>query len=538
MAANYKFNVNQNYSDIYINKNGSIDIEYNITFTTLKGAKPIDIVDIGLPNKFYNLSTAQAKIDGNNLQSIKTSSYIPVGVEIALGKNEIKPGEKKTLYFIINNSNMVFQDDADEEYAAVEFYPTYYGSSFTSGVTDLKVSFHLPDGVTKDDIITRHNPEVTFSEDESGRLIVTWQNANASPSSQYKFGVSFPKKFVDKVHDPTEYTPSSGYYTYSDQSSGQTCENCFGVCPFIFYFGIFFSGFFGSIFQRFTLKNKYLPPAGKVEGFGANTKLKPAEVALLKQLPLARVSSIIMASLLKKGVITELYPDYKIKTINKDPELIKTLTPFEREYLRITEILSATASKAVSKKGAKAELKEFFTDFIEDTVNKMNKFNRTETIAYFNRLTKDSWNEIDMLVREGDIYSLRKAGQILDSNFEILLLDKGFKKKIKPVLGNKDIPKSKWLLNLRKLKSEMNRISKGIDLTEDYDDEDDEYYVDYFINIFDAYDYFSYCRINDIAYDIVKITNPDIIPKPSSSSSYGGGGCACACACACAGGGR
>ncbi|MDH4136400.1 MAG: hypothetical protein OEW09_06750, partial [Anaerolineae bacterium] len=46
-AQQYAFSVDKNISHVYINKDGSVDVEYWITFTCQPGYHPIDIVDIG-----------------------------------------------------------------------------------------------------------------------------------------------------------------------------------------------------------------------------------------------------------------------------------------------------------------------------------------------------------------------------------------------------------------------------------------------------------------------------------------------------------
>jgi len=48
-AQDYAFTVPQNYSDVFINTDGSITIRYQLTFYCEMGAHPIDIVDIGRP---------------------------------------------------------------------------------------------------------------------------------------------------------------------------------------------------------------------------------------------------------------------------------------------------------------------------------------------------------------------------------------------------------------------------------------------------------------------------------------------------------
>jgi len=106
-AQTYYFTVPSNYSDVYINEDGSVTISYAITFANDSGASPIDIVDIGLPNDYYDLSTAKAWIDNTPITEIYKSTYIETGVEVHLGSRSIAPGKTDTLYFQITNPHMV-----------------------------------------------------------------------------------------------------------------------------------------------------------------------------------------------------------------------------------------------------------------------------------------------------------------------------------------------------------------------------------------------------------------------------------------------
>ncbi|HUT20317.1 MAG TPA: hypothetical protein VM366_14265, partial [Anaerolineae bacterium] len=59
-AQDYLFTLDRNISRVLINRDGSADIEYWLTYTCAAGAHVIDIVDVGMPNDSYQLSTAQA----------------------------------------------------------------------------------------------------------------------------------------------------------------------------------------------------------------------------------------------------------------------------------------------------------------------------------------------------------------------------------------------------------------------------------------------------------------------------------------------
>ena len=57
-AQEYKFSLDRNISHVIVNRDGSADIEYWLTYTCAMGAHPIDIIDVGLPNDSYRLDTS------------------------------------------------------------------------------------------------------------------------------------------------------------------------------------------------------------------------------------------------------------------------------------------------------------------------------------------------------------------------------------------------------------------------------------------------------------------------------------------------
>ena len=67
----YSFTVDKNYSALYINSDGTCTISYEIQFTCDEYAHAIDVVDIGMPNEWYDLKSASAEIEGNKLSKFR-----------------------------------------------------------------------------------------------------------------------------------------------------------------------------------------------------------------------------------------------------------------------------------------------------------------------------------------------------------------------------------------------------------------------------------------------------------------------------------
>jgi len=127
-ALDYRFTLDRNLSHVIVNQDGSADIEYWLTFTCDEGAHPIDIVDVGLPNRSYDLDSARASFispDGveSTLEDIYASQYLSTGVEVHLQEYTIMPGQTGTVHLWVNVGEMVYPDSSDETYASLEFLP-------------------------------------------------------------------------------------------------------------------------------------------------------------------------------------------------------------------------------------------------------------------------------------------------------------------------------------------------------------------------------------------------------------------------------
>ncbi|MBU1880071.1 MAG: hypothetical protein KJ734_14085, partial [Chloroflexi bacterium] len=149
-AADYGFVLNKNISRVTINRDGSVDIEYWLTYTCDAGAHPIDIIDVGMPNSSYVLSSVRADLDGNSAVTVKRSELVNPGVEVHLLSSTIQPGGTGTLHLTVNVPGMVYPDSEDDAYASVEFSPHWYDSANAHGTTDMQVSFVFPLGVTNE----------------------------------------------------------------------------------------------------------------------------------------------------------------------------------------------------------------------------------------------------------------------------------------------------------------------------------------------------------------------------------------------------
>jgi hypothetical protein len=495
--ADYRFQVEKNISHVYINKDGSVDIEYYITF--LNYGKTIDVVDIGLPHSGYRLSSAKADIEGYPLTKIKRSSYIAVGVEVHLEGKAIPAGQKGTLHFRINNPKMIFPDTENAEYASMQFAPTWFGTDFTVGDTYLEVNVHFPPGVTGQETKYHYN-RYTRDQHINGRLVFTWINYKARQKKQ-GVGVSFPRKYVEEVFDPSEVE-------FVDSTAPRRPFNWGAFLEWAPYVIILLIVVIGAIVGGITKRYKrmqYLPPETKIEGLGPRKDLEPAEAAIVMELPLSRVVALMLMQLVQKGCVEvlQVHP-LRVNVLRKEGSDLK---PYELSVLK-----ALAPQKIDTQKAKERRLTNSAVKLIEVVRKKLKRgYSRKATADFYRGKIDYMWSKIEHDPQ------LEHLGWIA--------LDEDCAKKVEENPARRRKLERMWEDNYHDF------------FRPRYRDRNFYYWLD------DVQD--DMVRDNNsFTQGVSRSTNPSAWIQSSSWSSGGGGGgfsCACACAgcaCACAGGGR
>ncbi len=510
-AQDYYFSVPSNHSDVYINQDGSITIMYAITFANDSGSPTIDVVDIGLPTDQYDISTAKATIDNAPLTDIRPSTYIKTGVEVHLEGNAIPAGQTKTLYFQITNPHMVYTDDNKEGYASVEFSPTWYGSDFTHGTTDWEVNFHFPPGVQPGETIYHHDRKFDASSlDKDNRIVFTFKEPAGSPSSQYMYGVSFPAKYVTTVFEP--YRPSFIAKTFSF------------FINHIFLF--FFLGIIGlvmlNLFRKSQRKMAYMPASVAIEGVGIKRGLTAPEAAVLNELPLNKVVTMILFGLLKKSIVkVETSPTPKVFKLSG--AATTALKPYETGFLQSLKPDGTLDTKP---------LKDTMVAMIKDVDKSLKGFSRKETTDYYRTIVDLAWKHVTAA------NTPELLGQEWDDKLEWILMDKDYDKRMEDTFSGHTVILPGWYRNYSSPTAgpTASGPSGKFELP-------GAKFANDMVSSVEKFSGKMISNVESFATGVTSATNPAPQSSGGSHSGGGGGGCACACACAgcacaCAGGGR
>ncbi len=534
-AQEYLFSVDKENVDVLWNADGTSSLEYTFGFTNQPGAHPIDFVDVGMPTSSFDMSTASADVNGAPV-GVSQSDYQGTGsgFSVVMGSSTIEPGASGTVHVVVGRiTGVLHPDTSDDTYASAVFAPTYFGSQYVVGNTDLSVTFHLPPGVKPDEPKYHMaenwpgSPEPQAGLDAQNRITYTWSATNATASGQYTFGASFPKSYVPA--DAIVTAPAfdfSGVIGWVFGNLGAVA--CCGLFAFLFV-GMPVLG----VIQGQRRKLQYLPPRVSIEGHGIKRGLTAVEAGILMEEPLDKVLTMTLFGVVKKGAA---------KVASRDPLKVDVTAPlpdglhdYEKDFLTAMD-MSSDAQRQKS-------LETMMINLVKAVTEKMKGFSRKETQDYYKNIMEQAWAQVEAA------QTPEVKGQKIDENLEWTMLDRNYDDRSRRVFtGPIYVPMwwgsydPSWQSGgaaggglARPAAPSLPRGSSALPG------------ADMAASVVGGVQSFSskvVGNLNTFTSKITNVTNPP--PAPSRSSYSGGGGghsCACACACAgcacaCAGGGR
>ena len=202
LAQSYSFAVPELKMQVFVQPDASIHIVYDITFENFGSA--IDIVDIGTPNRGYDLANFSASVNGRTLTDIRTSEVIDTGVEVHLDGEAIPNGQSGTLHVEFTMPDMVYEDTTRDGYASLQITPTWFDSSLVRGSTDVWILVHMLPEVQPDEVLYQDVPftdKVIFEE----HTVVGWRWPEGTAIGPNQVGVSFPQRGMTRVVQQSLY---------------------------------------------------------------------------------------------------------------------------------------------------------------------------------------------------------------------------------------------------------------------------------------------------------------------------------------------
>jgi len=510
----YQFSVDKELVDVYWNADGSESVQYTFNFTNQPGAHPIDYVDVGMPNNSFDMSTVTADVNGSSV-NVSQSDYqgSGSGFSVVMGSQTIQPGASGSVHITIGSiTGVLYPDTNDNTYASADFAPTYFGSQYVVGNTDMIVTFHLPPGVKTTEPRWHAAPSGFPSQPQTGvdsqnRITYTWESTSANAYTQYTFGASFPASYV-----PADAIVTASAFNFDLSGLINSSASVLPICCFL----LFFVGFpILGVIQGQRRKLQYIPPRIGIEGHGIKRGLTAVEAAILLEEPLDKVMTMILFGVIKKGAAQVLTRDPLKIQVNDTPVGV-TLYDYELNFLKA---------------------------LVKSVAEKMKGFSRKETQDYYKSIMEQAWQQVET-AQTPEVKS-----QAIDQNLEWTMLDRNYDQRSQRVFtgpiflpiwwGGYD-PMYRSAPTMTTATPASMSIPSGGRSTSLPGST-------FAASVVGGVQTFSSKVVGNLSSFTSGVTNATNPPPPPSTTSYRGGGghggCACACACAgcacaCAGGGR
>lgn len=524
LAQDYSFTLDKEIVNVYWNSDGSVALDYVFVFTNNAGGHAIDFVDVGMPNGRYNINNARADVDGKTVNI--SSDYQgdgSYGFAVDLGAYAIQPGRTGAVHVYISGiTDVMYPDSKDSNYASAVFAPTWFGSQYVTGVTELSVIFHLPPGVKPEEPRWHSAPSGFPSEpqtalDNEGRVAYTW-TATVRATKEYDFGASFPNTYI----------PATAVV------QSNPLEDLFGVIGAFFTFIasslpclVFAAFFFGipvfSVVNAQRRKLKYLPPKISIEGHGIKRGLTAVEAAILMEQPLDKVMTMILFGVIKKGAAEVVTRDpLELAFATAMPE---GLHEYEKDFLKAFGEKKTAARRRL--------LQDMSIALVRSVSDKMKGFSRKETVDYYKGIMERAWAQVEL----ADTPEVKS--QKFDENLEWTMLDKDYDDRSRRAFTGPVFIPSWWERYDPAYRPVVGTSSsRPVSIPTSSGSARPLPGAQFAASVIGGAQNFSSKVIGDVqafTSKVTGVTNPPPPPSVSSTRSGGGGGHSCACACACAG---
>ncbi|MEM2851528.1 MAG: DUF2207 domain-containing protein [Candidatus Bathyarchaeia archaeon] len=403
--AQISYFVNKEWVHIWINKDGSIDIQYNITLTYTSGF-PQGIVTVGMPKGGFQIQFVQ-DLDGNELNYEQISSGDFYGVDVYLRKPIINKPNTFIVYVIV--PEMVFKDDTNPGNVGMQFYPTTFDDA-SEPIGNIRVEIDFPESIIETDkVYYLTNAKFDNIITDGNKYIgVYWERSNWPANQEFWVGVSFPERYVNLKPNIWFYIAIGG--------------------AFLAVFTVIVV-----VIMKFR-KATYEKPRIAIEALGAARGLTAVEAAVVLDAKPVKVLTMILFGLLLKRVVsvTATAPLIKLQRLERSAdEPPPNLRYYEIDYLR-----------ALEPDGALDEMRlaQTYIGLRETVDRKLRGYSRADTANYYHSIVNKAWEQVS----QAGTPELKEDA--LEQNIEWLLIDEKFNEKF-PVVFPPDIiiyPRPGW----------------------------------------------------------------------------------------------
>ena len=366
-AQNLTYTVNQEWAQLFINQDGTIDLTYNMSLTVTSGT--MHAFDLGMPNQDFTVGTATDQY-GNQLNTYKYTSDV-ASVDF---KQPLNAGDSIWYTITTNVAGMLNNDTTNPGNYGMMFAPQW---DKNVPINNVRVQIVMPEGVNVNDVKTLPDKFWNSTSTVEGKTALYWETPMLQPNQQYPIGVSFPSQFLPNFK-PTEPSGFGGI-------------DILGIIVLV-VFVVIFLVIIIYVITRLAKKTAYSAPKVSMETLGIKRGLTAVEASSLLEFKPTQIVTEILYSLLQKRAVwaESTKPSLKFKVL--PPYDNKTGTP--ENPLRYYEIDFLNALRA---DGSLDEEKLAHTvTYLRDTVEqKLKGYNRQETVDYYRKIVATAWTQVE-----------------------------------------------------------------------------------------------------------------------------------------------
>ena len=367
-AQSLAYSVDNEWAQIFINQDGTIDLTYNITVSVSSGV--MHGFYVGQPKSDYTPGQAQDQF-GNSLQVARADSGSDYRVDITLNQ-PLTAGNSVWFMVTTNVAGMISNDTQNPGNYGMQFIPQW---DTLVSISDVRVQIVLPPDTTVGDVKTTSN-FYNGTSTVNGQLAVYWEKPVIQANEQFKVGVSFPSRLMPN------YVPQSG--------GGGFDFGGFGVLLGVA--GVLFAIVILALIFRSLSKATYTSPKVGMETLGVKRGLTAVEASYLLDMKPPQVVTEILYSLLQKRAVwaQETKPSLKLKVLppfdNKTGPKDNPLRYYEIDFLN-----------SLKPDGSLDEVKLAHTImFLRDTVEqKLQGYSRKDTVDYYRKIAAQAWSQVE-----------------------------------------------------------------------------------------------------------------------------------------------
>jgi hypothetical protein len=360
------YSFDQQWAQMFINQDGTIDLTYNVTLTLSSGDN-INFVRLGQPKGDFKVGQAVDQY-GHQLQATEDNDANNYRVRVNLYQ-PLTAGN--TIWFTVttNVAGMIYNDTLNPGNYGMQFIPQW----MPVPIDDVRVQIVLPPNVGISEVKTLPDKFWNSTSTVEGRTAVFWQIPVLQPNEQYLLGVSFPASALPN-YNPTKASGGIGLETIA-----------LIVLPIIALIVIV-------VVIQVAKKSTYSSPKVSIETLGIRRGLTAVEASYLLDLKPTQIATEILYSLLQKRAVwvksanpavrLRIMPAYKNKT-GTDENPVRY---YEIDFLQ-----------AVKDDGTLDEEKLAHTVmFLRDTVEqKLRGHSRRDTVDYYRKIVTKAWSQVE-----------------------------------------------------------------------------------------------------------------------------------------------